>query len=58
MHKAYIHEYTKDTIGRKTLENNRLDIEPHLLIDIRPIIYSLVRVISHDLVPNNISSNT
>jgi hypothetical protein len=39
MHKIYIYKYTKNTIGRKTLENSRLDIEPHPLIDIGPIIY-------------------
>jgi hypothetical protein len=57
-YKVYIREYTKDAISRKTFEDGRLNVEPYLLIDIGPIIYSRVRVVSYDLVPNSISSNT
>jgi hypothetical protein len=41
-HEAYMREYTKDAVGRGALEDNRLDVEPHPLIDIGPVIYSRV----------------
>jgi hypothetical protein len=57
-HEAYMREYAKDAIGRGTLEDSRLNVEPHPLIDIGPVIYSRVRVVSHDLIPNSIGSST
>jgi hypothetical protein len=51
-------EHAKDAVGRRTLEDSRLDVEPHLLINIGPIIHGRVRIVSHDLVPNSIGSNT
>jgi hypothetical protein len=57
-HKAYIYKYAKDTISRRALEDSRLDVEPYLLINVGPVIYSRVRVVSYNLVPNSISSNT
>jgi len=48
----------KDTIYQGTLEDSGLDIKPHLLINIGPIIYNWVRVMSYDLVPNSIGNST
>jgi hypothetical protein len=58
MYKTYIYKYAKNTVSKGMLENSRLDVKPHLFVDIGPIIYGRVRVVSHNLVPNNISSNT
>jgi hypothetical protein len=58
IYKTYIYQYIEDAVYREILENGRLDIEPYLLINIGPIIYSRVRIVLYNLVPNGISSST
>ena len=48
----------KDAIYQGILKDGGLDIKPYPLINIGPIIYGQVRVISYNLVPNSISSST
>jgi hypothetical protein len=57
-HKAHMREHAKDAVGRRTLEDGRLDVEPHPLIDVGPIIHGRVWIVSHDLIPNGIGSST
>jgi hypothetical protein len=57
-HKAHVGEHTKDAVCRGTLEDSRLHIKPHPLVDVGPIIHGRVRVVSHNLVPNGIGGST
>jgi hypothetical protein len=51
-------EHTKDAVRRGALEDGRLHIKPHPLINVGPVIHGRVRVVSYNLVPNGISSST
>jgi hypothetical protein len=57
-HKTHVRQHTKDAVCRETLKDGGLDIKPHLLINIRSIIYGRVRVVSYDLVLNGIGGST
>jgi hypothetical protein len=44
-------QHAKGSICRGMLKNGRLDVKSHLLIDIGPITYGQVWVVSYNLVP-------
>jgi hypothetical protein len=57
-HEAHMRQHAKDAVCRGTLEDSRLDVKPHPLIDVGPVVHGRVRVVSHHLVPNGIGGST
>jgi hypothetical protein len=51
-HEAHVSEHAEDAICRGSLEDGRQDVKRHPLIDVGPVIYRRVRVVSHNLISN------